>query len=110
MVWGHLFSETKASLQFRKVILTDNLDPMMKHFYSDGNGLFQDDNAPIQREQGLIEWFEYENDIKHKLCNSAGTCLMNVLKNFLNEFSQFSILEEICIIRSHFSVHTEIKS
>ena len=36
--------------------LTDQLYPMMKHFYPDGSGLFQDDNTPIHKESlnGLI--------------------------------------------------------
>ncbi len=45
-----------------------HLYPMMKHFYPDGSGLFQDDNAPIHRARGLTEWFdEYENDVNHIL-------------------------------------------
>lgn len=37
---------------------------MMKHVYPGGSGLFQEDNAPAQREQGVTEWFdERENDI-----------------------------------------------
>ncbi len=41
---------------------------MMKHFYPDGSGLFQDDNAPIHRAQGVSEWSEeYENDVNHIL-------------------------------------------
>ncbi len=30
-----------------KVILSDHLLSMMKHFYPDGSGLSQDDNAPV---------------------------------------------------------------
>ncbi len=39
---------------------------MMKCFYPDGSGLFQDDNAPIHSAWGVAEWFdEYENDVNH---------------------------------------------
>ena len=38
-----------------KVVLSDHLYPMMKHFYPDGSGLFQDDNAPIHRARGVTE-------------------------------------------------------
>ena len=27
------------------IVLTDHLNPMMKHLYPDGNGVLQDDNA-----------------------------------------------------------------
>ena len=51
-----------------KVVLSDHLYPMMKHFYPDGSGLFQDDNAPIHRARGVTEWFdEYGNDGNHML-------------------------------------------
>lgn len=30
-----------------KAVLSDHLYPVMKHFYPDGSGLFQDDNAYI---------------------------------------------------------------
>ena len=51
-----------------KVVLSDHLYPMMKHFYPDGSGLFQDDNTPIHRAQGITEWFdEHENDVNHML-------------------------------------------
>ncbi len=32
----------------------DHLNPMMKHFYPDRSGLFQDDNAPTTGHQGLL--------------------------------------------------------
>ena len=32
-----------------KAVLSDHLYPMMKHFYPDGKGLFQDDNNPTNR-------------------------------------------------------------
>lgn len=37
---------------------------MMKHFYPDVSGLFQDDNVPILRAQGFTEWFN-EDDVNH---------------------------------------------
>ncbi len=37
--------------------------PMMKRFYPDGSGLFQNDNAPIHRARGVTEWF----DMNHTL-------------------------------------------
>ena len=41
---------------------------MMKHFYPDGSGLLQDDNAPIHKAQRVTEWFdEYENYVNHML-------------------------------------------
>ncbi len=51
-----------------KVVLSDHLHPVMKHFYPDGSGLFQDDNARIHRARGVTEWFdESENDVNHML-------------------------------------------
>ena len=59
---------TKRYRSEYKVVLSDHFHPMMKHFYPDGSGLFQDDNAPIQRARGVTEWFdEYENDVHHML-------------------------------------------
>ncbi len=50
------------------VVLSDHLHPMMKHFYPDGSGVFQDDNVPIHRARGVTEWFdEYENYVNHSL-------------------------------------------
>lgn len=50
------------------VILSDHLYPMMRHFYPDGSGLFQDDNAPLHRSQEVTQWFnENENDVNHML-------------------------------------------
>lgn len=41
---------------------------MMKHFYPDGGGLFQDDNVPILKASGLVDWFsEDENYVNHML-------------------------------------------
>ena len=41
---------------------------MMKHFYPEGSGFFQDGDAPIHRARGVTEWFdEYENDVNHML-------------------------------------------
>ncbi len=41
-----------------KVVLSDRLYPVMKHFYPDESGLLQDDNAPIDRARGVTERFE----------------------------------------------------
>lgn len=39
---------------------------MMKHFYPDGRGLFQDDHTPIHRARELTKWFDKdENDINN---------------------------------------------
>ena len=60
--------EGRVTANQYKVVLSDHLYPMMKHFYPDGSGLFQDDNAPIHRARGVTEWFdEYENDVNHML-------------------------------------------
>ena len=49
-----------------KIVLSDPLYPVMKHFYPDGTGLFQD--VPIHRAPEVTEWFdEYENDVNHIL-------------------------------------------
>ena len=49
-------------------ILSDHLHPMLKHFYADGTGVLEDDNAPICRAWGVTEWFdEYENGVNHML-------------------------------------------
>ena len=51
-----------------KIVLRNDFNPMMRHFYPDGSSLFQDDNAPIHRTVGVTEWFdEYEKDEKHVL-------------------------------------------
>ncbi len=60
--------EGRVTANQYKVVLSDHLYPMMKHFYPDGSGLFQDDNAPVHRARGVTEWFdEYENDVNHML-------------------------------------------
>ena len=60
--------EGRVTANQYKVVLSDHLYPMMKHFYPDGSGLFQDANDPIHRERGVTEWFdEYENDVNHML-------------------------------------------
>ncbi len=41
--------EGKVITNQYKIVLSDHLYPMMKHFYLDGRGLFQDDNGPIHR-------------------------------------------------------------
>ena len=61
--------EGRVTANQYKVVVSDQLYPMMKHFYPDGSGLFQDDNASIvHRARGVTEWFdEYENDVNHML-------------------------------------------
>ena len=60
--------EGRVTANQYKVVLSHHLYPMMRHFYPDESGLFQDDNAPIQRARGVTEWFdEYENDVNHTL-------------------------------------------
>ena len=44
--------EGKVTVNQYKVVLSDHLYPVMKHFYPDGSGFFQDDNTPIHRAQG----------------------------------------------------------
>ncbi len=41
--------EGRVTADQYKVVLSDHLYPVMKHFYPDGSGLFKDDNAPIHR-------------------------------------------------------------
>lgn len=41
--------EGRVTANQHKVVLTHHLYPVMKHFYPDGSGLFQDDNAHIHR-------------------------------------------------------------
>ncbi len=77
MLWGAFFwydlgplvpLEGRVTANQYKVVLSDHLYPMMKYFYPDGSGLFQDDNAPIHRAGGVTEWFdENENDVNHML-------------------------------------------
>lgn len=50
MIWGHLFSEREGEGR----ILTDNLYPMMKHFYPHRSALFQDDEALFNGKKGSL--------------------------------------------------------
>ena len=39
----------------------------MEHFYPEGRGLFQDENAPVARTKGVISRVnEHENGVNHK--------------------------------------------
>ena len=58
--------EQRVTSNQYKVVLSDDLYPMMKHFYPDGSALFQDDNAPMQIVQGVTEWFN-ENEVNQML-------------------------------------------
>lgn len=50
-----------------RVVLNDHLRPLRKHFYPDGGGLLQVDDA-THRTQGVIEQLdEHENDVNHVL-------------------------------------------
>ncbi len=62
MLWGafcwHVLGplvplEGRATANQYKVVLSDHLYPMMKHFYPDGSGLFQDDDAPTYKAWGV---------------------------------------------------------
>lgn len=55
-----------------KVILTDQLYPMMKHFYPIGRGLFQEDSAPSTGLAGLPNGLKRKN---HILCPSHSSDL-----------------------------------
>lgn len=51
-----------------KFILTDHLNPVIKHYYPYTTGLYQDDNVPIYLTCGFTERFdEYKNDVNHML-------------------------------------------
>lgn len=51
-----------------RVILTDYLYSMMKHFYTVGNGVFTNDPTPIQSARGFTESFDEDrNDVRHML-------------------------------------------
>lgn len=46
--------------------------PMMRHFYPDWSGLFQDDNTSVHRVQEVTEWFDdYENYVNHIVAFTA---------------------------------------
>lgn len=56
--------EGKVTANQYKVILAHHLYSMIKHFYPDGFGLFQDDNIPTDEAQWLSEWFKQtENNV-----------------------------------------------
>ncbi len=60
----------------QKNVLSDHVYPVMKHFYPDGSGLFQDNNAPVHRARGVTTWFdEHENDVNQMLRPSQSTDL-----------------------------------
>lgn len=51
-----------------RLMLTDHLYSMKKHFYPDWSCFFHDENALTHRAQGLAEFYdEHENDLNHKL-------------------------------------------
>lgn len=61
MVWVH--SEVKAATGKYKVVQSDHLYPVMKHFYPDRSDLSQDGNASIHK-RGLMStvWKWCESD------------------------------------------------
>ena len=60
--------EGRVTANQYKVVLSDHLYPIIKHFYADRGGLLKDENAPIHRARGVTEWFdEYDNDVNHVL-------------------------------------------
>lgn len=62
-VWLSLLDGCIIAYQF-KVLLTDHLYLIMKHFYPNGSGLLQNYSSPIHRPWGLTEWFmEGKNDV-----------------------------------------------
>ena len=50
--------EGRVTADQHKFVLSVHCYPVMKHFYSDGSGLFQDDNALIQRAREVTEVFD----------------------------------------------------
>ena len=49
----------------------DHVCPVMKHFYPDRRGLFQDDDSSSHKVPGVTEWFdEYENEANYVLWSS----------------------------------------
>lgn len=68
-----------------KVILTYHLYPMMKDFYLDGSGVFQEDNATYTGHEVLTEWLnEYETDVNGLHSHQISTQL-NIYGRFWTE-------------------------
>lgn len=47
-------------------ILADHVHPMVQYLFPNGDGMFQDDNAPIHTSRIVQDWFyEHEGDLSH---------------------------------------------
>ena len=56
-----------AGEKYREV-LADQVHPMMKILFPAGDGIFQDDNAPIHEVRVVQSWFdEHEDEVKDLL-------------------------------------------
>lgn len=62
-----LMSSLERSLQINTKFFSDQIYPLMKHFYLDVSGLLLHDDASIHRPRGLPEWFEDKNYENHVL-------------------------------------------
>lgn len=67
MLWGRFVVWFGSTCPLKEASLRGpfiDFFPLMKHFYPDGRGLFQDYSAPIHGATGLIEWFvKYGNGV-----------------------------------------------
>lgn len=64
--YWHDLGPVKRKVTANQYISINPLYPRMKHFYPDGNALFQDNQVLIHRAWLLAEWLdEWENDVKY---------------------------------------------
>ena len=74
--WWHGFGplvplERRATALEYKVVLIDDLHPMMKRFYPDGKGLCQNKSTSTHRTGMVTGWLdENEIDVNHMLWSS----------------------------------------
>lgn len=67
---------------------TYHLYRIMKHFYPDGSGLFQEVSAPIHRTRRVTDWFEeYEN---YELWTTTWTTLSSKGRSGLKPYQSFN--------------------
>lgn len=80
--------EGRVTANQYKHILSDRFYPVMKYFYPDARGLFEDDIVPIHRAWGVTVWFE--SYINHMLWPSQWSHLNPVkhLKETLPSLKQ----------------------